>query len=199
MGTAGLPSEMVVDFVFNDLTLTRLTGTTFSFFLMRLGGLYDPDPSFGTGAISTFTEYAGLYNYYQVMTAKIEWDVINLDTVPKTAFYYVTHAAKYPASVSDAVDFAELSNAMRPQSMGPAAGGVPKVTSSTVVNLSNVFGDKLTYRSNSNFYSVMNTVPSSNMVAVFVTYAPSTQTLGVYSSLRITYRARLWERANALS
>jgi len=198
-GTLGLPSEMMVDFVFNDLTLNRLSGTQFSYFLMRLGGLYDPDPNLGTGVISTFPEYAKLYNFYQVRSVRINWTVANLDTTPKSCYYYITHAANYPGSVADAVDYAELSNSSSIITLGPATAGNNVKTILSTVPLAPVFGGIQKYSTNSSFYSVVTTVPSSNIVAVFVAYAPATQTLGVYSSLKVTFRAMLWERSNAIS
>jgi len=198
LGTLGIPSEMMVDFVYNDPTISRLSGTTYSYYLIRLGGLYDPDPNLGSGTISTFPEYAKLYNYYQVQSVKVEWSVLNAEAVPKTCYFYVTHAATYPAAFSDAVNFAELSNSSATQTIGMNTGGNALAKFEGTIRLSDVYGG-ITYRTNPNFYSVTSAVPSSNIVMCMVAYSAATMAIGVYSNLRVTYRTRLWERGNAIA
>jgi hypothetical protein len=77
------PDNVVTTLVYQDTILNRNNvGGLVCSWRYRLNSVFDPDPLLGSGAISGFAEWAGIYTHYRVLSYTYDFSVANNETFP---------------------------------------------------------------------------------------------------------------------
>lgn len=76
------PKSVMVRLTYPDTVSVRVPTTSPSGNWTIRGSAYDPDPSFGTGAVPGFAEWANFYNSFRIHGLGVRGQIANLESTP---------------------------------------------------------------------------------------------------------------------
>jgi len=181
---------------YQDFSSTRLTSSSsFSSFLMRVNGIFDPDPLLLTGGVSGFGEWGGLYRQYLVEAVTVTWNVSNLQNFPIILVMApsLTALGGVLGSGAAIANLAENKFAQKKKILS-GSGGQDRTFFRSYLNLAKFTGQPLQF--NSGGYSgFLGTAPSNPVNLIyfnFCAYGPSPLTSGIISDLSIRFHTKLY-------
>jgi len=192
------PSSTVT-MVYTDSTLNRNNaGSKYLVFRFRANGLYDPDPSLGSGSISGFAEYRGFYAKYLVEKVEVTWRVSNQESFPINVVsgYSESDPGIVLTTPSQVLDMAELPFVKTAELS--AIGGQDRTVVRYLLDLSTCYGNRGEYLNSTAFAGFGNANPG-NILYVFFAVASSTNLVnGINSMLTVRFKTRWYTRTPIL-
>lgn len=184
--------NVVVELRYQDPSLSRSNvGNAICSWRYRMNSTFDPDPLLGTGAISGFNEWAGIYSTYRVIGFRYEIEISNAEAFPIVVTTCPT-TSDLGANATAALDFSEVPYGK--QAMLSAKGGQDRAFISGSLYLPKFFGASYLY--DSTFNSLTTGNPGTLLFFNVGCVSGTAQTVGTISSVKLTYITSFYRRYN---
>jgi len=192
------PTSSRVQLHYTDPTQVRHnSGTTWSVFTMAANDLYDPDPVLGGGSITGFGQWCGLYQKWRVDSVRVEAVFINKEAFPVSVFIHAGLENVTPTSLNTCIDYSEMPRTSKVFVLGSTTTAISRCRISINVPIGVIYGSEREYIANENFVGNGGASPASPGVKLyiqFLAYSDSNLINGLYTNLRLSYKATFFDR-----
>jgi hypothetical protein len=185
-----------VMFTYQDFITTRFaSAASFSAFVLRLNGLYDPDPLLLTGGIAGIIEWGGLYRQNLPEFCDLIWSVVNNNN-SAVVVVFVPSLTNLSASLSSGQVIANLAeNKWSRRVVLSAQGGQDRATIRVRIPFAQFVGNRTQFLSGtySGFLGSAPSNPTTIIYGTFGCYGPNALTNGVTSCLTLKIGTKLYD------
>lgn len=195
-----VPKSTYVRLTWPESTLTRNNATNQSMnWSYRLNSVFDPDPSFGTGAIPGFAEYANFYARYRVHGCRIRARISALDPIPSSIIITPVQVLSTNNTISTAnlLDYAENPLSLT-NSISGVTGGPTNRLMEQEWSISNILGED-SWLMDPNYSAAVTANPTTNVYLQIGAYVAGVYTLGLSVNIHVDYDVEFYQRNRLFS
>lgn len=189
------PKSTYVRLTWPESTLTRNNSTNSVMnWSYRMNSAFDPDPSFGTGAIPGFVEYANFYKLYRVHGARVRGTIQSLDNVPSTVVVtpVPTLSTNNTITVASALEYSENPYSIV-RSMTGINGGPSEQRFDVTFSMTKVLGEK-SWLFDPAYAATTAQNPASQLYIQFSSFTALLYTLGYSLNIHVEYDVEFYQR-----